>query len=83
MKTIQTKLRIGSDGVLTLKLPSGMADTDLDVIVIMQPVGPDGPKPVTDPEEWKRFVEETAGCWQGEPLVRPDQGEFEIRKEWT
>jgi len=27
------------------------------------------------------FFEETAGAWQGEELVRPDQGDYEIRLE--
>ena len=31
-------------------------------------------------KEWPDdFFEETAGTWQGEPLVRPDQGEYEER----
>ena len=83
MKTIQTRFHTGPDGLLSLKVPSGMADTDLDVIVIMHPVGPDGSKLATDPEEWKGFVEETAGGWQGEPLVRPEQGPLEKRQEWS
>ena len=27
------------------------------------------------------FFEETAGMWQGEPLVRGEQGEYETREE--
>lgn len=27
------------------------------------------------------FFEETAGMWQGEPLTRGEQGEYEIRKK--
>ena len=27
------------------------------------------------------FFEEVVGSWEGEPLVRPDQGEFEKRRE--
>lgn len=31
-------------------------------------------------EQWPEgFFEQTAGCWQGEPLVRAPQGEFETR----
>jgi len=33
-------------------------------------------------EEWLQFIRETAGACQGEPLERPDQGEFEKREEW-
>ncbi|MEM7534558.1 MAG: hypothetical protein AAF639_20425 [Chloroflexota bacterium] len=32
--------------------------------------------------EWPpNFFEETAGSWQGEPLVRDDQGDYEVRLE--
>ncbi len=82
MKTIQTKLRTGSDGVLTLQLRSGMADTDLDVIVILQPVGSNEPKPVTAPKAWKQFVADTAGCIQDPTFSRGEQGEYEKRDAW-
>lgn len=32
--------------------------------------------------EWpSNFFEETAGAWQGEPLIRAPQGEYEVRAE--
>lgn len=31
------------------------------------------------PEEWRKFVEDTAGTWQGN-FERPPQGEFETRE---
>ena len=78
---IELKSRVGPDGVLTLKVPIGKEDANREVVVTVQPVAK--PAEVTfDREEWKRFIEETAGCWQGEPLVRPEQGEFEKREEW-
>ena len=31
---------------------------------------------------WRpNFFEQTAGAWQGEPLVRPEQGQFEVRAD--
>ncbi len=33
-----------------------------------------------EPENWQRFVDATAGAWQGEPLERGDQGEYEQRE---
>jgi hypothetical protein len=34
-----------------------------------------------DREAWLKFIEQTAGKWQGE-LERPEQGEYEHRLEW-
>ena len=82
MKTIQTKLRVGPDGLLTLPLPRGMADTDVEVVVIIHPVGPNGPTPVTDPEAWKRFVADTSGSIEDPTFGRHEQGEFEQRDAW-
>ena len=32
--------------------------------------------------EWQPdFFEQTAGAWQGKKLVRPEQGEYEVRLE--
>lgn len=39
-------------------------------------------QPVLDVNGWPiGFFEETAGCFQGEPLVREPQGEYEERLE--
>lgn len=81
MTTIQTKSHVGSDGLLHLSLPVDVKDTDLDVTVIVRP-STDAPRKFATQEEWVRFVHETAGSWQGEPLERPDQGEFERRDDW-
>lgn len=38
-----------------------------------------GVRELLTPEEWKKFVADTAGTWQGD-FVRPPQGEFETRE---
>ena len=83
METIRTKLRTGPDGMLTVQVPSGLPDTDVEVIVVVQPLGTNGPARTSTPDEWKQFVKATAGAWQGEPLARPTQGAFEARGEWA
>ena len=40
MQSIKVRSRIGSDGILHLQVPVGMKDTDLEVIVIFQPIVP-------------------------------------------
>lgn len=81
MQTIQTKLRTGPDGMLMLRVPSGMADTIVHVIVVLQPVG-DGPGRVVEAEAWRRFVAETSGSIEDPTFMRHPQGEYERRWEW-
>ena len=74
MTRIVIKSKVGLDGVLHLDVPMTPADADREVQVTVEPV--EGP-PMTQ-EEWRAAVMESAGKWQGD-LVRPEQGEFEIR----
>ena len=80
MAPIELTARVGSNGVLTLNVPVGPDEADREVRVILRPV--DQPTAPPDREAWKRFVDETAGAWQGEPLTRPPQGEYEVRQQW-
>jgi len=79
MQTISLKSHVGADGVLTLNVPLNVCETDLEVLVVVQPLAKNGSNP--QPGWPPGFFEETAGAWQGEPLERPDQGEFEVREE--
>ena len=79
MSTIHTRTHVGTDGILRLQVPVDVANADVDVTVVVEPAQVRGPM---SPEEWDRFIESTAGKWEGEPLARPDQGNFETRGEW-
>ena len=63
-------IRADSDGVVTLSLGEACANKLVQVTV--QTI------PETTREEWLRFIENTAGKWEGE-LERPPQGEYEER----
>lgn len=76
MNRIVLHSRVGSDGVLQLTVPIGAADADREVEVTIEPAAQ---SPMTQ-EEWRKFILETAGAWQGD-LERPAQGEFERRDE--
>ena len=77
METITLHSRGGADGLLKLQVPVNLTNTELDVVLIVQPVASGDQKP-----GWPAgFFEEVAGGWQGEPLVREDQGQYEVRKE--
>lgn len=74
MISVKTKAHIGPQGTLLLEVPTPLRETDVEVMVVIQPA----------PENrgWPPgFFEATAGAWQGEPLQRETQGEYEQREE--
>jgi hypothetical protein len=77
METITLHSRVGADGLLTLQVPVKLTNTDLEVVLIVQPVAPQSKATEWSPE----FFEEVAGGWRGELLVREDQGQYEVREE--
>jgi hypothetical protein len=38
MRSLQFKTHIGSDGLLQMQMPPGVKDTELEVLVVFQPV---------------------------------------------
>ncbi|MBO3458427.1 hypothetical protein G7B40_025290 [Aetokthonos hydrillicola Thurmond2011] len=75
MQSIKLRSRVGKDGVLHLDLPVEMTDTEIEVTVIIQRVTP-------QQRGWMPgFFEEVIGGWVGEPLQRPEQGEYETREQ--
>lgn len=58
-------VQVGADGVLTL--PLGEANANKMVRVTVEIIPPEMTR-----EEWLRFIENTAGKWEGE-LDRPPQ----------
>jgi hypothetical protein len=75
MNRVIVKSKVGSDGVLKLTVPLGADEANQDVQITIEPSG----SPAITPDEWRSWVMETAGEWQGE-LERPDQGEYEQRE---
>ena len=82
MQTIELKSRAGADGVLRFEIPAGGANTDYDVLIVLQPSNRDGTQAASENRAWlPAFFEQTAGAWEGEQLVREPQGDFEMRDE--
>ena len=74
MQSIKLCSHVGADGILHLDIPSGIVSGDIEVEVIIKPITP-------SQREWMPgFFEEVIGGWAGEPLERPEQGEFETRE---
>ena len=80
MKSVTFRSHVGADGILSLQVPVGITNAELEVMVIVQPlVQPEVETPAYT--GWlPGFFEEVIGSWAGEPLVRPEQGEYEVRE---
>jgi len=84
MQSIKLNSHAGADGVLKLEVPVGVADTDFEVMVIVQPVAKVATLPKPTPEElgWPPgFFEQTAGALADEPLELIEQLPYEEREE--
>ena len=77
METITLHSRVGADGLLKLQVPVNLTNTELDVVLIVQPVAA-----VEQDRAWPPgFFEQTYGSFHDQPLVREPQGEYEVRYE--
>jgi len=81
MQSIKLRSRVGQDGILHLEIPVGIADKEIEVMVIYQPLEPSAQTKTPEELGWPPgFFEQTAGCLQDDPLVRYPQGEYEQRE---
>jgi len=73
MISVQTKTHVGRDGMLTVQVPTAFSETDVEVLLVLQPLPAPGAQETLG---WPPgFFEQTAGGWQGETLERGPQGE--------
>ena len=80
MLSLSLQSHVGSDGILTLQVPVGVSNTDLEIMLIFQPIKqPSWPKKSEDLGWPPNFFEETFGSCADDPLVRAPQGEYEER----
>jgi hypothetical protein len=81
MVDIHIKARTGADGVLRLRVPTGLVETDVEGRLVMSPVSQGTEAVLAGTGEWPDgFFEATAGRWQGE-FERGEPGEFD-RRDW-
>jgi hypothetical protein len=74
MVTIPLKTRLQADGILNLRVATGLPEADVEVVVIVQPVE-------TCVQTWpKNFFLETYGAFADHPIDRGNQGVFEERE---
>jgi len=79
MRSILIRSRVGADGILHLEVPSDLVGTDVEVMVILQPVSPSDLSRAEELAWPPGFLENVVGGWQGERLERECEGEYEER----
>ena len=80
MRSILIKSRVGADGMLHLDVPSDLPGTEVEVMVILQPVAPP-PVGVANQVAWSPdFFESVVGGWEGKRLEREPEGAYETRQ---
>jgi hypothetical protein len=79
MRSTLIRSRIGADGILHLDVPSDFVETELEVIVIVQPTTQSAAGREEDVAWSLDFFESVVGKWQGEPLTREWEGQYETR----
>jgi hypothetical protein len=81
MHSIKLTKRVGADGVLHFDIPVEITNKDVEIMVIYQPIETPTQPNIPQQKGWMPgFFEEVIGGWVGEPLERPEQGEYETRE---
>ena len=92
MESLKVKTHIGADGMLRLELPVDVANTDVELVSVMQsvaistafvnPIMSEELKETARKNGWPDgFFEETYGTLAANPIERPKQPPLEIRDE--
>src|SRR5262245_37519205 len=74
MKTVNLTTRVGSDGVLRLEVPVDVTNTELEVVLVLQPMAP---APANTPEArgWPPgYFDEVIGSLPDFPYIDGDMG---------
>jgi hypothetical protein len=81
MHTFPAKARTATDGTLTLAIPTGLPDADVDVLVVFDVIPQHVERTRNPAHGWPvGYFEEYFGALRGEGLVRHPQGVIEERE---
>jgi hypothetical protein len=81
MVSFSLKTRVKPDGSLQVAIPTGLPETDVDVLVVVQPLSAGREKSATGNSWPEGFFEETFGCLNEDPLARGAQLQLEAREK--
>ena len=73
MISVKSKAHIGPDGTLTVAVPTPLSETDVEVMLVLQPTPTDRGWP-------PGFFEATYGALKDDLIERGPQGEYEVRE---
>jgi len=77
MTTFPKKARTDKNGTLSLAIATGLPDSDLEVVVAVEPAGQGTAAPA---DEWpERYFAEAFGSLRDAGLERPPQGQLQER----
>jgi hypothetical protein len=75
MKTINIRSRIGSDGILNIKIPTAEKEVDVEVVIVLQTKN-------KVKKSWpKDFFKSTYGSLKNDPINRLPQGDYPVREQ--
>ena len=77
MITFPAKARTDAEGTLSLAIPTGLPDAEVDVVVVVEAAGPD----ITAPsDKWPEgYFAQHFGSLRDAGLERPPQGQLQER----
>ncbi len=82
MQTITLHSHVGADGILNLQIPVGLKDVDLEVVVTLKTLANEDLEALAQANGWPPgFFTNVIGSWEGDPLVREPEGDYEEREE--
>ncbi len=76
MTTIETRARVGPDGIIELRVPVGVCDAGLEVKIVVTPLDSAGQPQKMSRDEWLAFLDRTAGSIDDPTFERPPQAEI-------
>ncbi|MGO9271124.1 MAG: hypothetical protein ACLQOO_12855 [Terriglobia bacterium] len=81
MVSFSVKARVKPDGSLQVAIPTGLPETDVDVLVVVRPLSAGGEETPAVGSWPAGFFERTFGCLADDPLVRRPQLPQEAREK--
>jgi len=81
MTSFNVKTRVKADGTLQVVVPTGLPESDVDVLLVVRPSGPAGAKAAACRLWPDGFFDQTFGCLEDDLLVRPPQFQLDAREK--
>lgn len=79
LKPITVRSHTGPDGSLNIRVPTGVRETDVEVVLVIRPVGSGGASDEQAAGWPDGFLERMYGSLADVGLERRPQGDYEVR----